>query len=309
MSTHDLGEARRLAGEIVLLHRGRVVESGPAAEFLRNAPNRRSPPVRRRRAAGLTITSTRRKCHANPPHLIAWLPPRCSPASGASAQDKSIVVSSTTSTQDSGLFGHILPLFKAKTGIDVKVVSQGTGQALDTGRRGDADVVFVHAKAQEEKFVADGFGVKRHPVMYNDFVLIGPKSDPAGVKGKDIVAGLKTIKAKARAVHLARRPLRHARGRARALEGRRHRHRRSDKGPWYKEIGQGMGAALNTASASNAYVLADRGTWLSFKNRGDLDIVGRGRQPAVQPVRRDPGEPGQARAREEGASARPSSTG
>ena len=116
----------------------------------------------------------------------------------ASAQDKSIVVSSTTSTQDSGLFGHILPLFKAKTGIDVKVVSQGTGQALDTGRRGDADVVFVHAKSQEEKFVADGFGVKRYPVMYNDFVLIGPKSDPAGIKGtKDIVAALKTIKDKA----------------------------------------------------------------------------------------------------------------
>ena len=113
------------------------------------------------------------------------------------AQDKSIVVASTTSTQDSGLFGHILPLFKAKTGIDVKVVSQGTGQALDTGRRGDADVVFVHAKPQEEKFVADGFGVKRYPVMYNDFVLIGPKSDPAGIKGmKDIVAALKAIKAK-----------------------------------------------------------------------------------------------------------------
>ena len=138
----------------------------------------------------------------------------------AFAQDKSIVVSSTTSTQDSGLFGHILPLFKAKAGIEVKVVAQGTGQALDTGRRGDADVVFVHAKPQEEKFVADGFGVKRYPVMYNDFILIGPKSDPAGIKGsKDITA------------------------------------------------------ALNTASASNAYVLADRGTWLAFKNRGDLVIV------------------------------------
>src|SRR5436190_21405022 len=105
----------------------------------------------------------------------------------ARAQDKSIVVASTTSTQDSGLFGHILPLFKSKTGIEVKVVAQGTGQALDTGRRGDADVVFVHARAQEEKFVADGFGVKRYPVMYNDFILVGPKSDPAGVKGRDIV--------------------------------------------------------------------------------------------------------------------------
>ena len=191
----------------------------------------------------------------------------------AFAQDKSIVVSSTTSTQDSGLFGHILPLFKAKTGIDVKVVSQGTGQALDTGRRGDADVVFVHAKPQEDKFVADGFGVKRHPVMYNDFILIGPKNDPAGVKGaKDIVAALKAIKEKGApfisrgdksGTHSAELNLWKAAGIDIAKE----------KGPWYKEIGQGMGAALNTASASNAYVLADRGTWLSFKNRGDLVIA------------------------------------
>jgi tungstate transport system substrate-binding protein len=192
--------------------------------------------------------------------------------SGAAAQDKSIVVSSTTSTQDSGLFGHILPMFKAKTGIDVKVVSQGTGQALDTGRRGDADVVFVHAKAQEEKFVADGFGVKRHPVMYNDFILIGPKSDPAGAKGKDIVAGLKAIKAKA-APFISRGD----RSGTHSAELRMWKLAdidiAKDKGPWYKEIGQGMGAALNTASASNAYVLADRGTWLSFKNRGDLAII------------------------------------
>jgi tungstate transport system substrate-binding protein len=195
----------------------------------------------------------------------------------ASAQDKSIVVSSTTSTQDSGLFGHILPLFKTKTGIDVRVVSQGTGQALDTGRRGDADVVFVHAKPQEEKFVADGFGVKRYPVMYNDFVLIGPKNDPAEAKGKDIVAGLKAIKAKSTTnsapfisrgdrsgTHAAELSLWKAAGID--IAG-------ADKGPWYKEIGQGMGAALNTASASNSYVLTDRGTWLSFRNRGDLDIV------------------------------------
>jgi tungstate transport system substrate-binding protein len=190
----------------------------------------------------------------------------------ASAQEKSIVVSSTTSTQDSGLFGHILPLFKAKTGIDVKVVSQGTGQALDTGRRGDADVVFVHAKAQEEKFVAEGAGVKRHPVMYNDFVLIGPKNDPAGAKGKDIVAALKKIKDKG-ASFISRGD----RSGTHSAELRMWKNAGIDiskeKGPWYKEIGQGMGAALNTASASNAYVLADRGTWLSFKNRGDLAIV------------------------------------
>jgi len=190
----------------------------------------------------------------------------------ASAQDKSIVISSTTSTQDSGLFGHILPLFKAKTGIDVKVVSQGTGQALDTGRRGDADVVFVHAKSAEEKFLSEGFGVKRYPVMYNDFVLIGPNGDPASIKGsKDIVAALKTIKDKGApfisrgdrsGTHIAEINLWKVAG----IDIEK------DKGPWYKSIGQGMGAALNTASASNAYVLADRGTWLSFKNRGDLVI-------------------------------------
>ena len=194
-------------------------------------------------------------------------------ASPASAQTQSIVVASTTSTQDSGLFGHILPLFKAATGTEVRVVAQGTGQALDTGRRGDADVLFVHAKAQEEKFVADGFGVKRFPVMYNDFVLIGPRSDPAGIKGmNDIAAALQAIKAKAApfisrgdrsGTHIAELDLWKAAGIDIA----------KDKGPWYREIGQGMGAALNTASASNAYLLADRGTWIAFKNRGELDIV------------------------------------
>ena len=189
------------------------------------------------------------------------------------SQDRSILVASTTSTMDSGLFGHILPLFKAKTGIDVKVLSQGTGQALDTGRRGDADVVFVHAKPQEEKFLAEGFGVKRFPVMYNDFVLIGPKSDPAGVNGgKDIVAALRLIKERGApfisrgdrsGTHVAELNLWTTAG----IDIEK------QKGPWYKEIGQGMGAALNTASAANAYVLADRGTWLSFKNKGDLIIA------------------------------------
>jgi tungstate transport system substrate-binding protein len=189
------------------------------------------------------------------------------------SQEKSILVASTTSTQDSGLFGHILPMFKAKIGIDVKVVAQGTGQALDTARRGDADVVFVHAKPAEEKFLSEGFGVKRYPVMYNDFVLIGPNSDPAGIKGsKDITAALAAIKAKGAdfisrgdksGTHQAELNLWKVAGIDIA----------KDKGPWYKEIGQGMGAALNTASASNAYVLADRGTWLSFKNRGDLGIA------------------------------------
>jgi tungstate transport system substrate-binding protein len=190
------------------------------------------------------------------------------------AQDKTIVVSSTTSTQDSGLFGYILPLFKQKTGIEVKVVAQGTGQALDTGRRGDADVVFVHAKSAEVKFLAEGEGVKRYPVMYNDFVLIGPKSDPAGIKGmKDVARALQTIKEKQApfisrgdrsGTHLAELALWN-KDTGIDIE--------KEKGSWYKSIGQGMGAALNIAGASNAYVLSDRGTWLSFKNKGDLQIL------------------------------------
>jgi tungstate transport system substrate-binding protein len=189
------------------------------------------------------------------------------------AQDKSIVVASTTSTQDSGLFEYLLPIFKQKTGITVKVVAQGTGQALDTGRRGDADVVFVHAKSAEEKFLAEGQGVKRYPVMYNDFVLIGPKSDPAGIKGmKDVAKAFTTIKDKQAAfisrgdrsgTHVAELNLWKASG----IDIEK------AKGPWYKSIGQGMGAALNTAGASNAYVLSDRGTWIHFKNKGDLQIL------------------------------------
>ncbi len=191
----------------------------------------------------------------------------------AFAQNQSIVVASTMSTQDSGLLGHILPLFKNKSGIDVRVIAQGTGQALDTGRRGDADVVFVHARPQEEKFVADGFGVRRYPVMHNDFILVGPQNDPAGINGtKDIVAALTTIRGKGVAfisrgdrsgTHAAELALWKAAG----IDITK------DRGTWYKEIGQGMGAALNTASASNAYVLTDRGTWLSFKNRGELVIA------------------------------------
>jgi tungstate transport system substrate-binding protein len=190
------------------------------------------------------------------------------------AQERSIIVASTTSTQDSGLFGYLLPRFKDKTGIAVKVIAQGTGQALDTGRRGDADVVFVHAKSAEEKFVAEGAGVKRFPVMYNDFVLIGPTTDPAGVAGsKDVVAALQVIRDKSApfvsrgdnsGTHQAELALWKAAGIDPAAE--------KAKG-WYREIGQGMGAALNTASSMNAYVLADRGTWISFKNRGNLAIA------------------------------------
>jgi tungstate transport system substrate-binding protein len=190
----------------------------------------------------------------------------------AVAGDRSIVVASTTSTQDSGLLGYLLPIFKAKTGIEVKVVAQGTGQALDTARRGDADVVLVHARAQEEKFLAEGFGVKRYDVMYNDFVLIGPKGDPAGIRGKDIETALTMIEAKA-TPFVSRGDRSGTHTAELALWQRAGVDISAGKGPWYREIGQGMGAALNTASAMNAYVLSDRGTWISFRNRGDLEIV------------------------------------
>ena len=204
--------------------------------------------------------------------LVALALAGLAPAS-ALAQEKSIVVASTTSTQDSGLFGHILPLFKAKTGIDVKVVAQGTGQALETGRRGDADVVVVHARPQELQFVAEGHGVKRFDVMYNDFVLIGPKSDPAKVKGsKDVLAALKASH-EAGAPFVSRGDKSGTHAAELALWKAAGLDPAGSKPAWYREIGQGMGAALNTASAMGAYVLADRGTWISFKNKDQLEIA------------------------------------
>jgi tungstate transport system substrate-binding protein len=192
------------------------------------------------------------------------------------ASDRSIVVASTTSTQDSGFFDYILPIVKRRTGITVKVIAQGTGQALDTGRRGDADVVFVHAKAAELQFLAEGQSLKRYPVMYNDFVLIGPKADPAKISGlKDIRQALAAIKDKSvsfisrgdrSGTHMAELALWKDSGID--IE--------QAKGPWYKSIGQGMGAALNIASASEAYVLSDRATWVHFKNKGDLRILVQG---------------------------------
>ncbi len=190
----------------------------------------------------------------------------------AFAQDRAITVASTTSTEQSGLFGYLLPLFKAKSGIEVRVIAQGTGQALDTGRRGDADVVFVHDTPSEEKFVAEGYGVKRVPVMYNDFIIVGPKSDPAGIKGtKDVAAALKKI-ADAKAPFASRGD---DSGTHKA-ELRLWKLADVDPksgGDWYKATGSGMGPTLNTSAAMNAYTLADRGTWLAFKNRGDLEIV------------------------------------
>lgn len=193
-----------------------------------------------------------------------------------SAQDRTIVVASTTSTEQSGLFGFLLPRFTEASGIQVKVVAVGTGQALDLGRRGDADVVFVHDKAAEEKFMAEGFGVKRFEVMYNDFVIIGPKADPAHVAhDKDVLEAFKHIAA-AKAAFVSRGD----RSGTHAAELRYWKDAGVDieavKGPWYRDIGQGMGPALNMAASSNAYLLADRGTWLSFKNRGELAILVQG---------------------------------
>jgi len=185
------------------------------------------------------------------------------------AQAPSIVMASTTSTEQSGLFAHLLPAFKQASGIEIKVVALGTGQALDTGRRGDADVLFVHDQAAEEKFVAEGFGVKRYPVMYNDFVLVGPANDPAKTRGQDIVSALqKVVNTQAGFVSRGDKSGTHA------AELRYWRQAGLDnKGAGYKECGCGMGPALNIASSTGAYVLTDRGTWLNFKNRQDLQVL------------------------------------
>lgn len=191
------------------------------------------------------------------------------PATQAQAQEF-ITVASTTSTEQSGLFGHILPIFQAKTGIEVRVVAQGTGQALETGRRGDADVVFVHARSQEEQFVAEGYGVERFGVMYNDFVIVGPSDDPAGIKGgEDAVAAFAKIaetsapfasRGDNSGTHTAEKALWEAAG-------------ITPSGDWYRELGSGMGPTLNTSAQLPAYTLTDRGTWISFSNRGPLEII------------------------------------
>ncbi len=192
----------------------------------------------------------------------------CAAALGAQAQ--TITMASTTSTEQSGLFAHLLPAFKKASGIDIKVVALGTGQALDMGRRGDADVLFVHDRVAEQKFVAEGYGVQRLPVMYNDFVIIGPKNDPVGLRGNDVVEALKKVSgANAAFVSRGDKSGTHAAElrfwNAAGLSDK--------KGSGYKECGCGMGPALNIASGSGAYIMADRGTWLNFKNRGDLAVL------------------------------------
>jgi tungstate transport system substrate-binding protein len=194
-------------------------------------------------------------------------------------QSRFITVASTTSTEQSGLFRHLLPRFEKKTAIQVRVVALGTGQALDMGKRGDADVVFVHDKAAEEKLLAEGFFVARREVMYNDFILVGPKSDPAGARGKDAAQALRNI-------HDARAPFvsRGDRSGTHAAELRLWKAAGIEPtGSWYRETGSGMGPALNTASAMNAYVLADRGTWLSFRNRGELALLVEGDRRLFNP--------------------------
>jgi tungstate transport system substrate-binding protein len=205
---------------------------------------------------------------------ITWLAAATLAASAlaphAARAQEYITVASTTSTDQSGLFKDLLPAFNRATGIEARVVAVGTGQALDMGRRGDADVLFVHDKVAEDKFVADGFGVKRFPVMYNDFIVVGPKADPAGAKGKDVTAALKKI-----AGEQAPFASRADKSGTHAAELRYWKAAGIDKpsGAWYRETGSGMGPTLNTASGMGAYALADRGTWLNFKNRGDLVIL------------------------------------
>jgi tungstate transport system substrate-binding protein len=183
-----------------------------------------------------------------------------------------IIVASTTSTQDSGLFGYLLPLVRERAGVDAKVVAQGTGQALDTARRGDADVVFVHDPEAEARFVAEGHGVRRQPVMYNDFIIVGPAADPAHVRGRSVVDALKAI-AVGNQVFVSRgdrsgthqAELRLWKSAGIEVDPAAHR--------WYRAVGQGMGPALNIASASNAYALTDRATWISFRNKGELQVL------------------------------------
>ena len=212
--------------------------------------------------------------------ILAGLAIALAPLSLAAQEAEYITVASTTSTENSGLFGHILPIFEKETGIEVRVVAQGTGQALETGRRGDADVVFVHARALEEQFVAEGYGVERFDVMYNDFVIVGPGDDPAGIAdAEDAPAAMKAI-AEAEApfasrgddsgTHVAELKLWETAGIA-------------PEGEWYRETGSGMGPTLNTASQMNAYTLTDRGTWLSFENRGELGILYEGDEVLFNP--------------------------
>jgi tungstate transport system substrate-binding protein len=204
--------------------------------------------------------------------LIAKIICLCVFCAPALAQERFITVGSTTSTEQTGLFRYLLPLFESQTAIQVRVVALGTGQALDMGRRGDADVVFVHDKAAEEKLVAEGFFVERREVMYNDFIVVGPKSDPAGARGNDAAAALKRI-AEAAAPFASRGDRSGTHAAELRLWQRAGVEPSRGKGSWYRETGSGMGQTLNTASAMNAYALTDRGTWLSFRNRGELVVL------------------------------------
>jgi tungstate transport system substrate-binding protein len=228
--------------------------------------------------SGTILFSTRRGWGVSAAALLLGALGWVAPMAPVAAQSPSIVVASTTSTEQSGLFGHILPEFTQASGIAVKVVALGTGQAIDMARRGDADVLFVHDKAAEEKFVADGFASRRFDVMYNDFVLVGPKADPAQLRGKDIVAALRKVAA-TQAPFVSRGD----KSGTHAAELRFWQQAGADQGAGYKECGCGMGPALNMAAATGSYLLADRGTWLSFKNKADLAVLVEGDQRLFNP--------------------------
>ena len=232
------------------------------------------------KASGFKMAGTRRACGMSALALAAAfvsLPPAV--LAQSQPQGASIVVASTTSTEQSGLFGHILPAFTRASGIEVKVVALGTGQAIDMARRGDADVLFVHDRPAEDRFVADGFAARRFDVMYNDFVLVGPRADPAQARGKDIVAALQKVAA-GNASFVSRGD----RSGTHAAELRYWKLTGSEaKGAGYRECGCGMGPALNMAAANGSYLLADRGTWLSFRNKADLAVLVEGDQRLFNP--------------------------
>jgi tungstate transport system substrate-binding protein len=215
--------------------------------------------------------------------LFLGLATVCAAAGASSAADRFIVVASTTSTENSGLFGFILPKFTEKTGIEVRVVAKGTGQAIKMAEAGDADVLFVHHRPSEERFVAEGYGVKRYDVMYNDFVVVGPAGDPAGAMGVDDVTAALTKIAEAKAPFVSRGDDSGTNKKERELWAAAGIDPKAGSGDWYREIGSGMGATLNTASAMNAYTLSDRGTWLSFQNKGDLEIISQGDKRLFNP--------------------------
>ena len=281
MTTHDLGQARRLADDVLFLHHGRLLEHVTAASFFTQPQSKEAAAFLEGKLLWEVKSSKGRGILCHVPgcsHGCSLVVLTCILSLTAGAAERFITVASTTSTENSGLFSHVLPLFQQASGIAVRVVAVGTGQAIELAQRGDADVLLVHHTPSEEKFVAEGFGVARFDVMYNDFVIVGPQADPAGVQGmSDVSVALAHIAAK-QAVFLSRGDDSGTHKLERSLWQATGVNVSAASGTWYRETGAGMGATLNTASSLPAYTLTDRGTWLSFKNRGTLTMLVAGDQ-------------------------------